>query len=66
MARGDYALKVPEMKEAARLYTEKLWSASQIAYHFGVCPSAVKNALRFQGVQMRDRVEALRLRYATA
>jgi transposase len=60
MACGDFALTVPQMREAARLYQEGK-SRRQVAQHFGVSAKAVTNSLRYQGVSMRPRVEALRL-----
>jgi hypothetical protein len=62
MATGDFVLTAPQIVRAARLYREGN-SLRQIADHFQVSAMAVKNALTFAGVALRERHEARRLRW---
>lgn len=54
-------LSPEQRQEAARMYRDEL-SARQIAQHFGCSVNAVRNALMHEGVVMRGKVEASRLR----
>jgi len=63
MARGDFALTVPQMKEAARLYLEEKLSVAQIAPRFDVSRCAVQNALAYLGVPSRTPLEGRLLRF---
>lgn len=63
MAAGDFVLTVPQMKEAARLYARGL-SLRQIADSFGRSQNAVKNALGYLQVPLREKHHARRLRSA--
>lgn len=58
----NYALRAPEVKQAAELYESGL-SARQIADRFHVSAQAVRSALKLMGVQMREKHEARRLRW---
>jgi hypothetical protein len=57
MAKGDYALTVPQIRRAAELYADG-YSRRQIAAYFGCSDTAAGNALRLAGVQFRDRKSA--------
>ncbi len=61
MPAGDFALRVPEMRQAVQMY-ESGRSMRQIADKFGVSQHAVKNALTYCGVARREKQEARRLR----
>jgi hypothetical protein len=52
MAGRTYALRLDQMREAARLYADG-WSHSQLAERFGVSRNAVQNALAYTGVKSR-------------
>ncbi len=54
MPGRDFALKVPQMREAARLYADG-WSHYQIAVRFNVSRFAVRNALALVGIPPRSR-----------
>jgi hypothetical protein len=58
MAAGDYALTVPQIKQAAELYLDGK-SRREIARFFDVSEMAVRSALKHQKVPMRPRVEAV-------
>jgi hypothetical protein len=60
MAAGDYALTVPQIKQAAELYLDGN-SRREVARFFDVSEEAVKSALRLEGVRMRPRSEAATL-----
>jgi DNA-binding CsgD family transcriptional regulator len=60
---ANHALKMPQAKEAARLYERGL-STAQIGRHFGVSRQAVGNALASLGVQLRTPLEGRLKRYA--
>lgn len=62
MASGDFALKAPQMREAADLYRQG-YSHRQIAARFRVSACAVKNALAYMGVPPREKIEARKLRW---
>lgn len=64
MPQGDYALKVPQMHEAARLYRAG-YSWRQIAERFDVSQNAVKNALAYMGVPPRPKHVARAMRWYT-
>jgi hypothetical protein len=52
MAGRTYALRLDQMREAAKLYADG-WSASQLAERFNVSKNAVQNALSYMGVPQR-------------
>lgn len=56
-----YRLSPAQRLEAASMYAKEL-SARQIAEHFGCSVQAVRNALKVQGVQFREKRQARDLR----
>lgn len=63
------ALTERQTEEAALLYTEHEWPTSDIAEHFGISKTAVKNALVRAGVALRPTHQAavtLRMRQCPA
>lgn len=56
----NYVLKMPQVREAGRLYQGGR-SLGQIADHFGVSVTAVRNALTLLDIQPRSRAEGARL-----
>jgi hypothetical protein len=56
----NYALTVPQIKEAAKLYA-KGYSMIDLEAHFGVSRQAVKNGLLLAGVKLRTRVHAMEI-----
>ena len=62
MSVGHYALKMPQVHEAGRMYRAGR-SLDQIATHFGVSMTAVRSALTLLGIQPRSRAEATRLHH---
>jgi DNA-directed RNA polymerase specialized sigma24 family protein len=53
----NYALSMPQAKEAARMYLETPYTG-QIAQSLGVSPAAVRSVLPVLGVPKRTREEA--------
>lgn len=58
----NYALRAPEVKQAAQLYESGL-SLQQTADRFNVSRQAVISAMKLMGVQRREKHEARRLRW---
>lgn len=56
----NYALRTPQIKEAAALYRAGL-SRRKVAAHFGRSEEAVRSALKYAGVPMRERAFAAAL-----
>lgn len=56
MRTGNFALKMPQMREAARLYAEG-WSAQQLAERFHVHKSTMQDSLKYMGVKPRTPQE---------
>jgi predicted transcriptional regulator len=57
MATGDFALTVPQMRQAAQMYGEGR-SQRAIAQALGASRTAVRSALRHHGVSPRPQKEA--------
>ena len=57
MPSGDFALKVPQIKEAADLYLNQHWSLTELANKYGVSRDAVTNGLAWMGIKPRKPLE---------